>query len=376
MVRRSSGTLLASAGLSLGLALLIGCFGGGKSDKDKGGPAEKKLPVFTLAWSEYPSWSVFGAASELGLIKGKEGELGVLEKKWGVDINLKFNEYDPCIGAYEDKACDAVCITNMDVLGSALKRNSVAVLPTSTSYGADACIVLKTINDLDALKGRKVFGQTKTVSEYVFYRCLQLQGKSGDGYKFENMSPEDAAKGMQDRRPDIEAVMVWNPFVLQTLKSRTDVKVLFSSTSIPEEIIDMVVVGEDVLKKEGGKEFVCCVIDCYYEFNKRLADEKDRDKLLITLGDMFSRLKLDDMKTACEQTRFYKTPEEALTLLEGEGKLSKKKFPETMKTVVDFSVAHKFIDKAPKIGYGSADTAGDSQLRFDPTYIKMVKDKK
>ena len=27
---------------------------------------------FTLAWSEYPSWSIFGVADEVGLIDGKD----------------------------------------------------------------------------------------------------------------------------------------------------------------------------------------------------------------------------------------------------------------------------------------------------------------
>src|ERR1051325_586332 len=50
---------------------------------------EKVVPTFSLAWSEYPSWSVFGVASELGLIDGRQGHQGELEKKWGVDIVLE-----------------------------------------------------------------------------------------------------------------------------------------------------------------------------------------------------------------------------------------------------------------------------------------------
>ena len=46
-------------------------------------------PVFSLAWSEYPSWSVFGVCDELGIIDGDVGKLGLVEKKWGIDINRK-----------------------------------------------------------------------------------------------------------------------------------------------------------------------------------------------------------------------------------------------------------------------------------------------
>jgi hypothetical protein len=364
-----------AAGLGLGLAALTGCGGGGGSDK-KDGDDGKKKPVFTLAWSEYPSWSLFGVASDLGLINGKEGELGELEKKWGVDIKLALSDYDSCINAYQGKQADAACITNTDILAPALTRKSVAILPTSTSYGADACLITSAVKDIDDLKNHKVYGLQKSVSEYAFGRVLKLEGKNEADYTFAGMDPDKAADGMRNKVKEIQSIMVWNPYVLQTLKSRSDTKRLFDSTKIPEEIIDMVIIGDDVLNKPGGKEFACCIIDCYYEFCKRLEDSKDRDKLLVALGEKFSNLDLDGMKKAVDQTRFYKTPADALTLLEGEGKLSKRKFPETMKIVVDFYTSHKFIDKAPTIGYGTADEAKDVNLRFDTSYIKQVRDKK
>ena len=54
------------AALALGLALA--------------GRAPAAEPVYSLAWSEYPSWSVFGVASEKGLINGEKGKLGTLER--------------------------------------------------------------------------------------------------------------------------------------------------------------------------------------------------------------------------------------------------------------------------------------------------------
>src|SRR5262249_39505748 len=247
------------------------------------GPAAAAEPSFSLAWSEYPSWSVFGVASEKGLINGEKGKLGTLEKKWGVDIELKLADYDACINGYASKSFDAACLTNMDTLSPALARKSVAIMPTSTSFGADACIVVG-VNDLDELKKHTVYGLTESVSDYAFSRILEKNGKNPAEYKFEKLDPAEAARAMQTKTKNIDAVMVWNPFVLQTLNPRPDAKVLFDSTKIPEEIIDMVIVGDDVLKKEGGKEFACCVIDCYYEFNKMLEDPAQRKGLLKDLG--------------------------------------------------------------------------------------------
>ncbi|MDP6892871.1 MAG: hypothetical protein QF731_06785, partial [Verrucomicrobiota bacterium] len=99
----------AVAFFSAALIILIGC-GGGENT------TTKEVPTFSLAWSEYPSWSVFGVADVTGILNGKKGELGPVEEKWGVDIVLKEAEYDPCIGMYGAGQCDAVCITNMDIL--------------------------------------------------------------------------------------------------------------------------------------------------------------------------------------------------------------------------------------------------------------------
>jgi NitT/TauT family transport system substrate-binding protein len=322
-------------------------------------------PAFTLAWSEYPSWSVFGVAHEKKLINGEKGQLGRLEEKWGVDIVLKQADYDPCLQMYGSGTCDAVCITNMDVLTPALARKSVAILPTSTSAGADALIVVG-IKDVKELRSHKVYGLAKSVSEYCFVRNLEKLGEKETDHRFTNMDPAEAAKAMQTNQKDYQAIMVWNPFVLQTLKTRKDAKVLFDSSSIPGEIIDMVVVAREALDKPGGKEFACAVIDTYYELNKMLDDPNTGNDTLVALGAKFSNLDLEEMKTVVQQTQFYKTPKAGLDILKGEA------LPKTMTTVVDFCVAHDIVKKKPNIEYGSSK---DAQLAFDPTYIEEVQKK-
>ncbi len=342
--------------------LLAGC---GKGDGEPGDGDGATPPVFSLAWSEYPSWSVFGVASEEGLINGKEGELGPVEEEWGVDIVLKEADYDTCLTLYGSSTVDAVCMTNMDSLPPCLSRTSVAVLPTSTSVGADACIVVG-IDDLDGLQGITTYGLEKSVSQYAFERNLELAGKDPKDFPFKNMDPAAAAMAVQTGQENIQSIIVWNPFVLQTLRTKEDAKRLFDSSTIPEEIIDMVVVGADSLKKPGGADFACAVIDTFYRVNALLADPVKGDDTLVALGAKFSSLGLEDMKQVVKETQFYKTPEEALGLFEGQ------KFrEETMPTVVKFCVSHAIVDEEPKVGFDDP----TAQLNFDTTYIKKVQEK-
>src|SRR5688572_12110840 len=271
-------------------------------------------PSFSLAWSEYPSWSVFGVAHSLKLIDGASARQGPIEEKWNVDIVLKEAEYDPCLAMYGSAQCDAVCITDMDVLNPALSRPSVIILPTSTSYGADALIVENSIADVKALRGKKVYGLAKSVSEYCFVRNLELLGEKESDHKFTNMDPGAAAVAMQQKQKDFNAIVVWNPFVLETLNKRKDTRVLFDSTTLPNEIIDMVVVAQSSLDKPGGKEFAAAIIDTFYAVNARIADPATRDDTLVALGEKFSHLDLKSMKKVVEQTKFYSTPDQAIAI--------------------------------------------------------------
>lgn len=358
---------------------LVGCGDNSKKTKAVNEKAEKKEAVssFSLAWSEYPSWSVFGVAHENGLINGKEGEMGPIEKKWNVDIVLKEADYDSCLMMYGAGKCDAVCITNMDVLNPALGVKSVAVMPTSTSYGADACIVTDKIKNLADLKTVKVYGLAKTVSEYCFVRNLELKGAKEADYKFTNQDPGAAALAMQQGQND--AIVVWNPYVLETLNKKKNTRVMFDSTSIPGEIIDLLVVSQKALDQKGGREFACAVIDTFYQVNKLIDDKKTRNETLVELGKKFSHLDLKSMEKVVEQTRFYSTPEMATALFSqgksfpGDDVKGTPKLSDIMTKVVDFCKAHEIVTKKPVVGYGTAAEAKDADLRFDSSYIKSVK---
>ncbi|GAA4428400.1 hypothetical protein [Bremerella cremea] len=348
------GNLAACAAL---VALVVGCNSGTPA-----GGGEGDVPVFSLAWSEYPSWSVFGVAHEKGLLHKDEGQMGELEKKWGVDIVLVQADYDSCLSQYGNSTVDAVCMTNMDSLAPATGRDSVAILPTSTSVGADACITVG-VDSIEALKGTPTYGLEKSVSQYAFERCLELEGANPKDYEFKNMDPGVAAQAMQTGDEAMKSIMVWNPFVLQTLRDRDGAKRLFDSRKIPEEIIDMVVVSKASLAKPGGDKFAGAVIDAFYEVNKMLEDDSTRADTLKALGEKFSSLGVEDMEVVVQETKMYPTPADGIALFEN------KDFQEkTMPTVVDFCVTHDIVDEKSSIGFGKV----DAQLNFDASYMKQV----
>jgi NitT/TauT family transport system substrate-binding protein len=258
----------------------------------------------------------------------------------------------------------------MDTLGPCSSVKSVAILPTSTSNGGDACLVVDTIADVKGLKGKKVFGLANSVSEYCFVRCLQTLGENPADYAFEDMGPGEAAMALIQKQPNIEAIMVWNPFVLQTLDKRKDVKTLFDSSKIPGEIIDMVIMSQDSLSKPGGEAFACAVIDAYYQLNARLADPATRDQSLLAISEKFAAFDVKTMEKVVTQTQFYATADAGISVLTSD--VTQK----NMEGIVAFFLGKKVIETAPEIGYGDKASAPNAAFRFDPTFIKKVSEKK
>ena len=349
--------------LGLACCLLVSCGGSQQSSTGSSdGAGAGDAPTFSLAWSEYPSWSVFGVADELGLIDGDAGKLGTIEQEYGVDIELKEAGYDSCLNMFSSGDCDSVCITNMDALIVGEARRGVAVLPTSTSQGADACLVSEAVGDLNALKQHKVYGLQGTVSEYCFARCLELAGFDEADFQFTNQDPGTAAQNMQQGAESHQAIMVWNPFVLQTLRDRTDVRVLFDSSQIKGEIVDMVVVGADSMKKPKADDFVKAVAAAFYGVNEALEDPDNGDEVLVALGTKFSNLGLEDMKQVVQQTVLYRSQAEA------EAMFNSDEFKSTMQTVSAFCTKKGLIKSEPSVGYGP--NAGDVTLTFDASRLK------
>jgi hypothetical protein len=352
---------------ALGLAVLVGC-GGGDDKKDDGGgeasSSEGSLPVFSLATSEYPSWSTFMVADKLGLIDGAVGKTGELEKKYGVDIQLKVADYDTCIQYYGNATTDAACLTNMDSLNPAMTRATTIICPTSTSSGGDQVIAVG-VDDIDGLKGTKVYGLSKSVSEYTFRRGLEVSGKDPTEFTFTHLDPGPAATALQTGSSDVKAICVWNPYALSVTDKNKDAKAVFTSELIKGEILDCVVVGNDSLQKPKSKEFCLCMLEAFYEVSRRLDDPKTEKDTTTALGEDFSSLSYEQMKdTVLKQTLFYKTPSDGSKLF------ASKELKATMKQVVktcgDIGVLED--GKSPTISYGGT----GAQLTFDSQYMDAL----
>lgn len=322
------------------------------------------MPEFTLWASEYPSWSTFAVAQKAGLIGKPGGVPGTLEKKWGVRMKLEMKDYDPCIAAYGAGTIDAVCMTNIDSLNPSMGRPSTAIMPTSTSAGADKVIAVgfKTIEEL---KGHITYGLDKSVSRYNHYRGLEIKGFSPDEFKFENFDPAAVASAIQTKSEKVKAGSIWNPYALQTVRSSNDIDVLWTSELIPEEIVDMVVMANDALKRPGGEKFACLVCDVQYTVCNKMNDEKTADITFKALGEDFCKLDVPDMKICCHETSFYASPEDGIKLFKNPN-FQNNKMPKVIQTCHNIKILEG--PEQPTIGWDDE----TKQLNFSTKYMAMM----
>ncbi len=196
--------------------------------------AEKEYQV---CWSHYTGWEPWAYADHSGI-------LGKWAKKFGIKIKLvRINDYVESINLYTAKKYSACTMTNMDALTipAAGGIDSTALIVGDFSNGNDG-IVIKKGSSVKDLKGKKVKLVELSVSHYLLSRALEMNGMKEKDLTVVNTSDADIG-GVFLADADGTAV-TWNPILMSVRKSK-DVKLVFDSSKIPGEIIDLMVVHTD-----------------------------------------------------------------------------------------------------------------------------------
>jgi NitT/TauT family transport system substrate-binding protein len=190
--------------------------------------------TYKVAWSHYTGWEPWGYMTEAGI-------LAKHAKKHGIKIEVTLvNDYVESINLYTAGKFDACAMTNMDALTIPAVGgvDSQAVIVGDFSNGNDG-IIMKKGGSVKELKGRTVNLVELSVSHYLLARALDLNGMSEKDVKTVNTSDADiAALFTSDANG---AAVTWNPPLAQARKA-PGAKLVFDSSKIPGEILDLMVV--------------------------------------------------------------------------------------------------------------------------------------
>ena len=324
-------------------------------------------PKLKLAVSIYAGWMPWYYAADSGILK-----------KWGdaqgVDIEVVRMDYIASLEAYVAKKVDAVVATNMETLDlpAASGIDSTSIITGDFSNGNDAVLSRKGNNVCD-LKGEEISLVEGSVSHYLLVRALEKNGCKESDISILNTSDADIAPAFISNRSQ-QAVVTWNPMVMQIREQVIGVKSLFTSADIPGEVLDLLVVRTDALTKY--PEFGRALTGAWYEvmgiMTQRGTPER---KTAIEQMAKASGADVTAYEAQLKTTAMFYTPKSAVDYTAGA------EIKNNMNTVRQFCFAHKLLGENTRsvddigIQYPDGSVQGSKaniKFRFDNSFMQLA----
>lgn len=321
---------------------------------------------FQVAWTIYVGWMPWDYAQSQGIVDK-------WAKKYDIEIELvQVNDYIESINQYTAGKFDGCVMTNMDALTipAAGGVDTSAVIMGDFSNGNDG-VVLKNKKSLSDIKGQNVNLVELSVSHYLLARGLESVGMSEKDVKVMNTSDADIVAAFTS--DEVTAVTTWNP-QLSELTSMKNTNLVFDSSKIPGEIIDMLVLHTETLND--NPKLAKALTGAWFEVMELM---KKGDKEALEFMATASGTDLAGYKSQLDSTMMFYDADAALKFAQSS------ELPITMKKVSEFSFDHGILgDGAPDANFigmefPGSKTFGDTsniKLRFIDTYVKMAKEGK
>ena len=317
---------------------------------------------FKIRWSHYTGWEPYGLMEQTGILQK-------WEEKYGIDIDIVLiNDYIESINLYTAGEFDGCSMTNMDALTIPAVGgvDSTALIYGDYSNGNDG-IVIKNGNSVKDLAGREVMLVELSVSHYVLSRALEENGLSERDLTVMNTSDADIASVFMSM-PDA-ATVTWNP-PLQVVRNTKGAKLVFDSSQLPGEIMDLLVVRTDAderLKK--------AITGAWYELMGMLGTKGPQSKNLVSLMAANSGATEAEFNAQLKTTYMFYDPAEAVKQVESDNVMK------TMDYVRQFSFDHGLFGQGAAdpdfvgIEFPNGDVLGSKsnvKFRFDSSYMNMA----
>ncbi len=353
-------------------ALLAGC---SKSEPPTAEPptaeapmatAAAEMPQFKVCWTIYAGWMPweFGAA---------KGIVAKWADKYGIAIDVvQINDYVESINQYTAGQFDGCAMTNMDALTipAAGGVDSTALVVGDFSNGNDGIVLKGADKTLADLKGLPVNLVELSVSHYLLARGLERVELSERDISVVNTSDADIVAAFAAQ--DVQAAVTWNP-LLAEIAATPETTLVFDSSQIPGEIIDLMVVNTETL--QAHPELGKALTGAWYEIMATMSAEDEARIAARTHMAQASGTDLAGYEAQLAATRMFYAAADAAAFV------TSPELPTTMQRVAQFSFDHGLLGEGAKdagavgIAYPGGKTTGDPnniKLRFTAEFVTMA----
>jgi len=325
---------------------------------------------FNVAWSIYVGWMPWDYADRSGILKK-------WADKYGIKIKLtQVNEYVESINQYTAGTFDACVMTNMDMLTipAAGGVDSTALIVGDFSNGNDGVVLKGKGKTLTDIKGQKVNLVELSVSHYLLARALESAGLRERDLKVINTSDADIVAAFS--APATTAVVTWKP-QLSAVLSAPNAQLVFDSSKIPGEILDLMVVKTDVLN--ANPKLGKALVGAWYETMALMFKNDAAGQAAQTAMAKASGTDLAGFGRQLATTHIFATPGDAYAFVTADGVIK------SMDSVRKFSFEHGILGQgassvdAVGIQFPAGKSLGDPhnlKMRFDSGFLKLAMDGK
>ena len=321
---------------------------------------------FSVCWSIYVGWMPWDYGDA-------EGIVDKWADKYDIEIDVvQINSYIESINQYTSGRFDGCTMTNMDALTIPASGgvDSTAVVVGDFSNGNDG-IVMKNQDNLAGIEGERINLVELSVSHYLLARGLETVGLTERDIEVVNTSDSDLVGAFSSE--DVQNVVTWNP-LLSSVMEHPSANLVFDSSQIPGEIIDLMVVNTETL--EQNPDFGKALTGAWYEIMADMNGSDDAAEAARTHMADAAGTDLAGYESQLEKTRMFYEPEEAVEFTRSD------KLLETMQRVAEFSFKHGLLGEgAPSpdvIGIetpaGTYGNEGNVNLRFTPEFMQQAAD--
>ena len=334
--------------------------GGEKLDTNK---------VYKIAWSHYTGWEPWEYANNSGILKK-------WADKFGLKIRLDLvNDYIESINLYTSGKYYACTMTNMDALTIPAMSgiDSQALIVGDYSNGNDG-IVLRNANNFKDIKGRKLRIVEFSVSHYLLSRALIENKLAEKDVTLVNSSDADIAILYLTDPDENAAIVTWNPLLMKVKNEDNKANIVYDSSKIPGEIIDLM-----VIRTSAPEELKKALVGAWYETMSAMKKGSNKEKEAIEFMAKTAGGTVDEFKAQLTTTYMYYTANDALNFI------NSKDLEQTMDYVRTFLFDHKLYSTSATsknfvgIEFPDGFIMGDKnnvKLRFTNIYTKLAFDNK
>lgn len=225
---------------------------------------EPQAPPIRLGTNLWPGYEPLYLAQQLRLVDPAEVRL------------IEYPSASDVIRAFRNRSLDAAALTLDEAL--LLQQDGIPVsviLVTDISNGGDVIMARKAITSFAELKGKRVAVESAALGAYVISRALEIHGMSLADIEIAHLAVSAHAEAY--RNGLVDAVVTFEPVRTQLLNMGAHE--IFSSSEIPGEIVDVIVVHNTLLEQQPGR--LRTLLNGWFGALEQLQQQPERTAALI-----------------------------------------------------------------------------------------------